>query len=665
MKKIVTLGAIAAVAGGMMFAQPVFEPSVTLDGSATAKWGVDLDAGQTGFTNDTSGDFKVKLWGDGSRELEEGDGVWAELKVTGKETTINKGKLEGGDWELNEAKLHLGPVYVGVKSGDTQVGEYKFDGAIRSADNDNAKWLNNVGPDKFSQGIVIGFANDSFDIGVDLRSYYDEGAKAEYEFDTATGKAKEKIKAADGTNTKYTSAYGIAAEAKIKDSNTFLPGLAVDVGVGYNLSDHYSTKGNDDSNGKLASNNYFGEPELEKLVFGYIAPDAPGDSADLKAAKKAVADAKAAFEANPNATTLAAIATAEAAQKAVEDAEANAAKIKAQQDANAAPVYTKRSEETKVHTLGYAFNASYKLKIDDKFYVKPAVGLTGTNVTAKGENWSNSVSVNTLAFGALFGWGDTADSDAGVYFLNDGDQTKKVTPGISVVAAIPLASTSKENNNGTVSTTKAHSALQALIVPSVYFGDLIPNLKLAAYSEMALLRNYKEGDHNEDNTAYNYSGNNTESWGYAVTKANEPKEARTFGLAAAFGVAYDIKATDDITITPKFGLRYANSAYIQNKVNKMAPLSNHALFEAGYGKMGVQQKKDKHEDGDFDNYLNIKFGLDAAGLISNTTFFVEYASANLLFDGEPVESDKNQYNEQNKYYSIKAGTIDVGCKISF
>ena len=32
MKKIVALGAIAALAGGMIFAEPVFEPSVTLSG---------------------------------------------------------------------------------------------------------------------------------------------------------------------------------------------------------------------------------------------------------------------------------------------------------------------------------------------------------------------------------------------------------------------------------------------------------------------------------------------------------------------------------------------------------------------------------------------------------------------------------------------------------
>ena len=192
MKKIVALGAIAAIAGGMMFAVPEFAPEVTLDGNATVKWGVDLDAGQHGFTNETGGDFKVKLWGEGTREFEAEDGIWAELKVTGKEFKLDKGKNDGGAWELNEAKLHFNNFYVGIKSGDCQVGEYKFDAAVRSAGNDNAKWLTNVGPKNFSQGVVVGYADDNLDIGVDLRSYYDE----------------------KGTNTHYTSAYAFAAEAK-------------------------------------------------------------------------------------------------------------------------------------------------------------------------------------------------------------------------------------------------------------------------------------------------------------------------------------------------------------------------------------------------------------------------------------------------------------------
>jgi len=305
MKKIVALGAIAAIAGGMMFAEPEFAPSVTLDGSATAKWGVDLDAGQTGFTNETSGDFKVTLWGEGTRELEAGDDVWAELKVTGKEFKLDKGKNDGGDWELNEAKLHIGDFYVGIKSGDTQVGEYKFDAAIRSADNDNAKWLTNVGPADFSQGIVAGYGNDNFDVAVDFRSYYKADKEDKpYVLDADDGKIK-KTTTKDGTNTHYTSAYAFAAEAKLKDSNEFVEGLFVDAGVAYNISNFYATKGDDDSYGVLDSTNYFGLALPVDLDDDGENDEIPGGGA------------------------------------------------------------TERSKATKVNTLGYAFNAGYKFKLDD------------------------------------------------------------------------------------------------------------------------------------------------------------------------------------------------------------------------------------------------------------------------------------------------------------
>ena len=162
MKKIVALGAIAALAGSMIFAEPAFEPSVTLSGEASVQWGMDLDAGKTGFKNSTGGDFKVKLWGDGSRELESGDGIWAELKSTGKEATINKGALEGGAFELNSAKLHINDFYIGITSGDCVLGSYKFAGAVRGDDGDGSKWVNDQGPEKYTQGIVAGYGNDNF-----------------------------------------------------------------------------------------------------------------------------------------------------------------------------------------------------------------------------------------------------------------------------------------------------------------------------------------------------------------------------------------------------------------------------------------------------------------------------------------------------------------------
>ena len=633
MKKIVALGAIAAIAGGMMFAAPEFAPEVTLDGNATVKWGVDLDAGQHGFTNDVGGDFKVKLWGEGTREFEAEDGIWAELKVTGKELKWD-GKKEkderwdGGKWELNTAKLHIKDFYVGITSGDTQVGEYKFDAAIRSNSNDNGKWLTNVGAKNFSQGIVAGFANDNLDIGVDLRSYYDE----------------------KGTNTHYTSAYAFAAEAKLKDSNEWVSGLGVGAGISYNFSDNYKIKGADTTNGQM-SDKYIGEDGFAFTDFSAKATEEEKDA--YKDLKKAIEDAEKAYKEAPDSTKLTAIETAKNNLKIAQDKKA--AEKAAEAKAN---LVTDRSKEVKYHALGYSFNASYKFAIDDTYYVKPAVGLIGGNMTGTGDNYSSSRNSNALVLGALFGWGETADSDAGVPFLDNGDSTKKVTPGISVIAAIPLPSTSKKTVAGKTTDKVYHDALQALIVPSVYLGnDLVPNLKFAAYSEMALLRGYVE---NKDDSKDQYS--------YAVANKDDAKTvSRTFGLAFAAGVSYDIKATDDITVTPKAGIRYANSAYVQNNIAKIAPLSNKPLFETGYGKMGVAGKA--KDNGDNDNYFNLKAGIDCKGLIpnSNTTFFAEYSSANLLNDNEYTAEKvgKNQYGEANKFYNIKNGTFDIGCKISF
>ena len=631
MKKIVALGAIAAIAGGMMFAVPEFAPEVTLDGNATVKWGVDLDAGQHGFTNETGGDFKVKLWGEGTREFEAEDGIWAELKVTGKEFKLDKGKNDGGAWELNEAKLHFNNFYVGIKSGDCEVGEYKFDAAVRSADNDNAKWLTNVGPKNFSQGVVVGYADDNLDIGVDLRSYYDE----------------------KGTNTHYTSAYAFAAEAKLKDSNEWLNGLAATAGVAYNISDNYKIKGDDDSKGKM-SDKYFSD-EFDTLSFS-SKPTAPAAADELKSYKDAVKTAKEAFEKDP--TGAGKYAAYEAAQKALKDAEAIAtAKKAAEAAAKAAAKKTDdRAKEVKAHVLGYSFNASYKFAIDDTYYVKPMAGLVGTYATGTGDNYSISMSSNAIVAGALFGWGETKDANAGVPYLDNDDSTKKVTPGISVIAAIPLPGQTKTTVGGTTNEVTEHDALLALVVPSVYLGtDLVEGLKFAAYSEIGLLRGYTENS--DSKIQYNYGKPND----------NDTKSVRTFALAFAAGVSYDIKATDDITVTPKAGIRYSNTAYNQNNIAKIAPLSNKPLFETGYGKMGVPGKA--KDDGDNQNYFNLKAGVDVKGFIPNTTIFAEYASANLLYDDDAYTQDvaknKNQYNELKKHYDIKNGTFNVGCKISF
>ena len=601
MKKIVALGAIAALAGGMIFAdEPAIDIKVAeFNGNATVKWGIDLDAGQHGFTNDDGNDLnlKVNLWNEASKATE-GDGIWGEVKITGKGLAIKNKAFDGdGNVALDTAKIHFGDkVYLGIKSGDTQVGEYKFDGAIRSADNDNAKWLTNVGPEKFSQGVVLGYGDDNFGVDVDFRSYKSD-------------------------NTNFTSAYGIAAEAQLKDSNEFVSGLKVDAGVAYNLSSTYNDKDADD---KVAKDKAF------PFAFKVNAPAA------------LIAEAEAA------------IAEMEKLGIDTTDAAAELANLKKGMDYGKAIADAATEDDPlKVNTLGYGVNVGYKFKIDDTYFVKPAVGFTGTLTSAKAKDISGTVNKNNLVVGALFGWGDTADSDAGVYFLNDGAQTKKVTPGVSVVAAIPLPTVGKMTADSETSTVTINSNVSAVIVPSVYLGSLVENLKFAAYSEIALLKwvdDDKLMDGEENSVTINDRAANKD---------------RTFALGVAAGVAYDIKS-DELTITPKAGIRYVNAAYVENSISSIAPLSNGSVFSKDLGIAGKDEKGNN-------DYFNLKAGVDVNGLIPNTTLFAEYASANLLNDtdysSEKLKKDgveiANPDYAKNGMYNVKLGTFNVGCKIHF
>ena len=83
MKKIVTLAAIAALAGGMIFAdEPVADVKVVnFTGNASVEWGVDLDAGKTGFKNSEEAKFRASVFSGGDKATSSDDDIWAELKI--------------------------------------------------------------------------------------------------------------------------------------------------------------------------------------------------------------------------------------------------------------------------------------------------------------------------------------------------------------------------------------------------------------------------------------------------------------------------------------------------------------------------------------------------------------------------------------------------------
>ena len=218
MKKIIAITAMAAAAAAFTFAdEPVADVKVAeFSGNASVTWGVDLDTQKTGFKNDWGSKLKVNITNEGTKKTE-GEGIWAELEIKGKSLYAESEKgaaqsLKDGTVSVEKALLHFGDAYLGIKEGDTVVGEFNSPNAVNSsklgvsntyddADNNAA---NN--PDGHTHGIVAGYGNSLFDIAVDFRSHPIAGNY-------------------------YTNDYGVAGEATLK----FVPGLEIKAGADYQI----------------------------------------------------------------------------------------------------------------------------------------------------------------------------------------------------------------------------------------------------------------------------------------------------------------------------------------------------------------------------------------------------------------------------------------------
>ena len=186
--------------------------------------------------------------------------------------------------------------------------------------------------------------------------------------------------------------------------------------------------------------------------------------------------------------------------------------------------------------MGYSGSVAYKATVSGDYYVKPAFGYTG-------ESKDGTTTVNKIAGALMFGWGDTADANAGVYFL-DNDAAKKVTPGVSVSYVKDIKA---DLNNGEIEA-------------AFYLGNLVENLKAAAWLGTKLV---KEGD---------------------------------TPITVLAGCAYDVKA-DDITITPKAGISFKNEAAGDEVMVKagvdVAGLINNTTFYAVYASNNLKADSNK------------------------------------------------------------------------
>ena len=177
MKKALSVFLMLALVGSVFAAEPVADVNVAeFKGDASVQWGVDIDNGKTGFKNSASVTLKLNLLNEGSKSTT-GDGVWGELVIKTNGDTFAKATntsylaLPAMNVVVDTAKIHFGPAYIGITSGNTQTGELKMDAAIKSADHNNSKVLSDVGPGDFSQGITLGYDHDIFSVAADIRSH--------------------------------------------------------------------------------------------------------------------------------------------------------------------------------------------------------------------------------------------------------------------------------------------------------------------------------------------------------------------------------------------------------------------------------------------------------------------------------------------------------------
>ena len=602
MKKALSVFLMIAVAFGAFADEPVADVNVAeFSGNAAVQWGVDLDSGTTGFQNSYEVNLKLNLLKGGSKSTT-GDGVWGELVLKADGDPIqwqnkdqgdtafaaNKGMEESMKYKVfvDVAKIHIGPAYIGIKSGDTQTGALKMDAAIRSADDDQAKWVQNVGPKDYSQGIVLGYDSDMFKVDLDLRSKPNVSKKKVTYFSWVT---KVDDKDGDGKLS--------AGDVVTLENGKTLTIPEDEPAIGTPIGDvPYSTD----------SISFYGFEEDDSTYY-YTDNYAAALEGEFKGVENLSIKAGASYDFAKNFQ----------------------------------PARKPKDKTAKVpqHTLGYSASAGYKLGLNDTFYIRPQVGFagsTGFTTTEDGDKeWKKSETSMEMAFGLLFGWGEIGeDKNAGVYYLDD-NMAKKVSPGVGVVAHIPFVEISKTTYDGNTAKTKTYGNIAARIMPSFYSGEIVPGLTAAAYADIVIP---KTGE------------GKTEDNGKLVTKYEAGKDKAT-AMAFTFGAKYAIEA-GEVTITPQAGVRFANAAYVAYGIEEKD--------DAVFGKMGDQEKLtgqaalDDKDGIKYDgNFMNLKLGVDVAGLIDNTTLSVIWATDNILND---LDNDAANIN--------KLGTLNFKAKIA-
>ena len=197
MKKALVFFIALAMIGVAFADEPAAEVKVAeFKGDAAVTFGFDLDTLEAGFKNETSGSLKLNLLNGGDKSTT-GDGIWGELKIkfdgieiAAKADTASA--LNDKKVSIEVAKIHFGPVYMGIKSGDFDYGgDFWFPNALNYKDGDDAYSKNPAKELGYNQGFVLGYEKeDLFMVEASVRSKKDTTKKVDsYKVESFTSAA--------------------------------------------------------------------------------------------------------------------------------------------------------------------------------------------------------------------------------------------------------------------------------------------------------------------------------------------------------------------------------------------------------------------------------------------------------------------------------------------
>lgn len=447
MKKILAFFLVFALVGAVFADEPSAEAKVAeFTGDAAVTFGVNLDNYGTGFKNEVGGKIKLNLLKGGDKSTT-GDGVWGELKITVKDFNVQakadkpvellkKSDDDDIKVEIDTAKIHIGPAYVGIKSGDFNYGGgFWYPNALNYKD-DNDKDFNRNPAAKleYNQGLVLGYEQkDLFKVEASVRTKKDTGKKLDkvegviLPKDTEIKKG-EYFKTSEGAHDNVDTD-DVFADAALTDP---IPGKT-DVKKLKNTKTVFKRVMKDGDTDYWTNKYAFG-------IYGEVTP-----ITGLKVG----------------------VGTAYALGKVTTDT----------------PLYKATIQDKDNRgDINFFTGAEYKLPLGEKYVVQPVVTYTlyadaQWNKTDEKLFYPEQLKTNMLNAGVRFGWGEEKKSNSLlydffgkntlVYDTNKDDKgDKKLLPGVSLFASFDLRK----------------DAMKAKIplMLTFYSGEFVKNLNVAA-----------------------------------------------------------------------------------------------------------------------------------------------------------------------------------------